>query len=451
MSQSLYNYFVERCAFKLGDLLLGYDVVKNLDGYREISTLDENSLAKLQTEKLAKLLDFATRSAPYYKSFGHDEDSDPRAWLKSFPVLTKPLLRAHADELLTKPKNELILNVTSGSSGVQTEVYVDKEEQSKIRAALIHWWEWTGFFLGKPMFQTGMTLDRGVIKKVKDILTKTHYASAFGLADSDVVRHLEKIEKKGGYHLGGYASSLYVIAEVAKKHELDISFDAAISWGDKMFDHYRASVESAFQTKVYENYGLNEGFMVGQKIDLDYFYIYTPSVYVEILDQNWEEVPDGEMGRVVLTKLDGYAMPLIRYYTGDLAIKLPQDEYPDQRRFAFPLLKKVVGRDTDIVYTPSGKNLIVHFFTGIFEFYPEIIQFRVIQNELASIDVEVVLSENFSQTTYDKVRFDIEKHLEKDELVINFIPVKQIPPTDSGKPQIIQSNIQMPNGYGLCE
>ena len=46
---------------------------------------------------------------------------------------------------------------------------------------------------------------------------------------------------------------------------------------------------------------------------------------------------------------------------------------------------------------------------------------------------------------------DIEKHLEKDELVINFIPVKQIPPTDSGKPQIIQSNIQMPNGYGLCE
>ena len=31
-------------------------------------------------------------------------------------------------------------------------------------------------------------------------------------------------------------------------------FDAAISWGDKMFDHYKRSIESAFQTKVFENY-----------------------------------------------------------------------------------------------------------------------------------------------------------------------------------------------------
>ena len=403
MHHNLYNYLVERCAFKLGDLLLGYDVVQNLDDCRQVSSFGQNELEELQSEKLGKLLDFASQSAPYYKKYGDEKNSDPKVWLKSFPVLTKPLLRANADGLLTKPKNGLILNSTSGSSGVQTEVYLDKEEQSKIRASLIHWWEWTGYFLGKPMFQTGMTLNRGIVKKIKDILTRTHYTSAFGLLENDVLMHLQRIEKKGGYHLGGYASSLYVIAEVAQKHELDLKFDAAISWGDKMFDHYKRSIESAFQTKVFENYGLNEGFMVGQKVDLDYFYIYTPSVYVEILDQNWEEVPDGEMGRVVLTKLDGYAMPLIRYYTGDLAVKLPRDEYPDQRKFAFPLLKKVVGRDTDIVYTASGKKLIVHFFTGIFEFHRDIIQFRVIQNDLTSIDIEVVVSDNFSQTTLDEV------------------------------------------------
>src|SRR5690606_1855071 len=120
------------------------------------------------------------------------------------------------------------------------------------------------------------------------------------------------------------------------------------------------------------------------------FYIYTPSSYLELLDDDDRPVPDGEIARVVVTKLDGYAMPLIRYDTGDLAIKLPRHLYPNIRRFNFPLLQKVIGRNTDIINTPEGKNLIVHTFTGIFEFYEEIKQFRVIQREIAKIEIEFI-------------------------------------------------------------
>jgi hypothetical protein len=43
------------------------------------------------------------------------------------------------------------------------------------------------------------------------------------------------------------------------------------------------------------------------------------SFFVELLDEAGEPAPQGELGRVVLTSLHNFAMPLIRYDIGDLA------------------------------------------------------------------------------------------------------------------------------------
>jgi phenylacetate-CoA ligase len=294
--------------------------------------------------------------------------------------------------------------------------------------------------LGKPIFQTGMTLDRGIIKTAKDLITRTKYMNAFRIGEKDVLKNLHKIEGKSNYHLGGFASSLYVIAEVARKHNLRIHFDGAISWGDKLFNHYKNAVEDVFKTKVFENYALNEGFMVAAKKDLPYYYIYTPNIYLELLDKNGNEVPEGEMGHVVLTKLDGYAMPLIRYYTGDLAVKLPKNKYPQKREMAFPLLERVIGRDTDLIKTPDGNILIVHTFTGIFEFFPEIEQFKVIQHELNSITIEYIPSKLFKSEILNSIRKEVYE-LTGTGIEIYFKEVDHISPTRSGKPQIIESTL----------
>jgi len=241
-------------------------------------------------------------------------------------------------------------------------------------------------------------------------------------------------------HLFGYSSSLYVIALIAKKNNLNIQFDLAMSMGDKLFDHYQKTIEDVFNTRVVENYGCNEGLMIGQKKDLPYFYIYTPNIYLELVDDKGNPVPDGQIGRVIVTKLDGYAMPLIRYDNGDLAIKLPRDKYPTKRDLAFPLLEKVIGRNTDIVKTEDGKILIVHTFTGIFEFFPEIIQFQIVQNDLDKIIIKYIPSKSFSPD----ILYIIEKDFrEKTKSIIGIIweEVSIINPSKSGKPQIIINNL----------
>ena len=207
-----------------------------------------------------------------------------------------------------------------------------------------------------------------------------------------------------------------------------------------MFPHYRKLIEEIFSTKVYDSYGCTEGLMMAAQKDKSSYYTMSPHVYIELLDKNGNEVKSGELGYVVVTRLDAYAMPLIRYYLGDLAIKGERNT-SEKFDLGFPLIEKIIGRDTDIVRTASGKYMVVHSFTGIFEHIPEVKQFRVIQRTLSEIEIEIIPDKGFSEGVYKKVE-DIIHNALQEPFGIQFRIVDFIPSTPSGKPQIIQSFIK---------
>lgn len=438
-----YNRILEKAILPSGDLFLGTSFIRELRRWRQISRLSETELARLSNDNLRKLLVFATEHIPYYKEYAKKELIDTVEWLKEFPVVDKNDYNSNIDAFISVPRDRLIPNYSSGSSGVQGVVYMNKKEQSISRAIQTMMWEWSGYYPGKPFVQTGMTPNRGIVKSLKDFFFKTRYYSAFDLDQDELTRILKKQHGLSNFHLGGYASSLYLLAVAALQNNIsDIRFDAVISWGDKMFPHYRRRISEAFGCRVYDTYGTTEGTMIAAQKDLDYYYIITPHVYLEILDENYNEVPDGNIGHVVVTRLDGYSMPLIRYANGDLAVKLPRERYPQKCDLAFPLLEMVVGRDTDIVLTASGKYLIVHFFTGIFEFFPEIRQFKVIQRGLNSVEIEYIPGRNFVPVVLCRIEEQIADRL-GEKLPVNWKEVQRINPSPSGKPQIIESYISV--------
>lgn len=434
-----YNRILEQIFLPLGDLINGSSFRKELDKWRRLQFLSEEQLDEAQHKNLSDLLNHATHNIPYYRDLNHARnEKDPTSWLKSFPILNKKLVKENTDRLVFKDKSKLLKYSSSGSSGIQGTVYMNKQEQSIIRAILILWWEWSGYYIGKPFFQTGMTPTRGLLKGLKDFLFRTKYYVAFGIDEDYTTEMLKKQLGKKNFHLGGYASSLYLLAKIAAQKGLSVEFDAAISWGDKMFPHYRKVIEDQFKAKVFDTYACNEGVMIAAQFDLQYYYIMSPHVFLEIVDKDGLEVPDGELGRVLVTRLDGFSMPLIRYEIGDLAVKLKKEKYPTNRKLNFPLLESIIGRDTDIVRTPTGKFMIVHYFTGIFEFYPDIKQFRVIQESIQGIMIEYIPESNFHQSTLKKIELELRKYIEP-EFLIEFKQVDFIPATKSGKPQIIES------------
>ena len=433
--------FAEKVILQVGDFISGTEIARQLRYFRQIAKLPEHRLIEILNLNLNKILDYSIKVIPYYSKIKTECTSSPEERLLSFPIMQKSDIKNNIDNLLSAPKTKLIEYSSSGSSGVQGTVYMNKKEQSIIRAIMLLWWEWAGYTFDKKTIQTGITPERGFIKGLKDLVLDVEYVSAFKISEKEILNLISKYRNKKNLFLAGYPSSLSVFAEIALKNNLDdIKIDGAVCWGDKLFDHYKTNINEAFGCSVKETYSCNEGFLVGAKKDLDYFYIMSPHVYVEIVDKDFNPVPDGTLGYVLLTRLDCFSMPLIRYYVGDLAVKLPREKYPDHREMFFPLLERVIGRDTDVVITPSGKKLIVHFFTGIFEFIPEIRQFMVIQREINGIEIHYIPGSGFNGSILEKLEkifFDkIQEHLH-----IKWKKVDIIPPTASGKPQLIQSFI----------
>lgn len=432
-----YNFLLENIVLPLGDALLGNSYIQQLRRWRKIQYLNATALRQLELQNLKKQLQFAVRQVPFYRHIQLNPSASPTEWLHSFPILTKQILNDQQNQLLTEPKHKLTKVASSGSSGLRSVVYLNNHDLSTTRAIQTLWWEWTGFRLGDRLLQTGINPNRTFVKKIKDKLTRTTYTSAFNHDEASI----SSILRKQYDYFGGYASSLNEFALIAEKYQIDAHFRAAFCWGDKVFDSYRAQVRRSFRCELFETYGASEGLMIAAQQDLPYLYIMNPHIHLEILDDDHQPVPDGQLGHVVATRLDSRAMPLIRYQLGDLAIKLPAELYPKDRKLQFPLLQKVIGRDTDVVKTRQGQVLVVHFFTGIFEHIPQIKQFRVIQESLDGMLIEYIPGKNFSVEILSTIEQQILKKI-KEPFHLVFKKVENIPPTASGKPQMVLSLIQ---------
>ena len=81
--------------------------------------------------------------------------------------------------------------------------------------------------------------------------------------------------------------------------------------------------------------------------------------------------------------LFNYAMPLIRYDTGDLAIAAAYDENSGYQ------FKEILGRKFDVIYNTDGELVIPHTFLHI-ENYSKCVQFQFIQDDKKTVTNEQV-------------------------------------------------------------
>ncbi len=437
----IYNKILENIVFPIGDKVLHTHFIKKMKYWRNVvDKKSANELHQMQKEGLKKILQHSVKNIPFYKNKNIALTGNPYADIKQFPIIYKNVIKQNISDMYLGDKNKMVVERSSGSSGVQGEVYMTLDENVGYMAIQTYLWEWGGYKVGTPLLQTGITPNRVGIKKMKDMALRTFYVPAFNLSYDVTLSNLLEAKKKGCKYFAGYASSLNVYAEVALKEGLDIKFDGVISWGDKLFDSYKNTINKAFgNPSIAEVYGTTEGFMMAGLCPQGNHHILTPHVYLELLDKDGNEVKPGELGYVVVTRLDAYSFPLVRYYLGDMAIKQNENETCACGRH-YPMLKKIVGRDTDIVHTPQGKALIVHFFTYVFEHQPTIQQFRVIQRIPGNIDIEYIPGAGFTPDVLNKISSII---CEKAEEVfpIKFIEVKVIHPTASGKPQLVLNTV----------
>jgi phenylacetate-CoA ligase len=359
--------------------------------------------------------------------------------LERLPIVTKADLRERGDRLMVEGYRGRIYPMkSSGSTGVQTTVYLDSSCNTEVFATQLLYLNWGGFAMGRPHLQTGMSLKRGVVRTFKDLLFRCSYMSAFDLTDAKLAAAVATIERRRITTIMGYASSLYVLARYLKRMDHPIRLASAFTWGDSLFPHYRDLIEEMTNCRVTDCYGLGEGLQCASQCERhDALHEHMHGVIVEIVDRHGRPCRDGELGRVVVTRLEAGPMPLIRYDTGDVAAFVPGS---CECRRQLRRMSRVQGRATDIVTTPGGDRLIVHVFTQIFEMIPEIRQFQARQTEPDSIKILYVPAEGFTADVLEGIRSEIGRHCTHPPR-IDFERTDEIPLEQSNKRRFVISTV----------
>jgi phenylacetate-CoA ligase len=438
-----WSWLLRNLLLPLGDSVSGQRMMRRLRFLEAAQWWDPERLHRERDLHLQALIRIAYEEVPLYRDLMESARVRPQEIrgaddLGKLPILTKEAIRANYPERTTRPTRRRTYEAaTSGSTGSNLRVREDWETAGGYRACSLLALQWAGWRIGEAHLQTGMNLQRSRYLRLKDGLLHCHYISASDLSDTRLDACLELMERYRIRHLWGYPGSLYLLARRAYEQGWNRPLVAAVTWGDTLYAGYRRTIEQAFGTRVYDTYGCGEGIQVSAQCGHGQTYhVHTLDTIVEYLTDTGEPAAEDEPGSLFLTRLHPGPMPLIRYQVGDLGVRGSQAGCGCGR--GFDTMQSIEGRDTDLVVTPSGNRLIVHFFTGILEYFEEIEAFQVVQETPEAILLRVVASPEFSAESARRIEASLRaRGAEGLEIQIERVP--EIPCTSAGKRRFILS------------
>ena len=442
-------FFLEKILLPIADKVSRQHVMAAYRFFKQSQWWETNRLVDLQEKRLRETIRIAYEQVPFYHEHFERQGIKPKDIVglsdisRIQPVSKHDLRQAYPGSCVRRSGTPVQQFYTSGSSGQPFAVMVDNITLSHARALMLLRANYSGWEIGEPVLQTGMSLNRGFVKRAKDLLLEVHYVSAFDLTDPILDRYLELIDKHRLKYIMGYPGSIYFLARRARQNSFNRRLKGIVSWGDNLYRHYRLEIEEVFGCRVTDTYGCGEGIQVAAQCQEGNYHIFMPHVLVEVVDEDGQPKPPGSRGTILLTRLNAGAMPLIRYRVGDQGRIGALNKCPCGRGLV--CMEAIEGRDTDIIITPRGNRLIVHFFTGIFEYYPSIDTFKVVQERLGAIRVEIVPRQNFKLEHWYRIRDEILQKGDPD-LKIEMDVVENISTEPSNKRRFVVSKLSKTHG-----
>ena len=441
--RSPYSFLLRKALLPVGDAVFGQRMIRRLRHLEEAQWWEPERLEVERRRRLRELLAVAYQEVPFYtdlfrKARIRPEDLTEPEHLHRLPVVTKSMLRDGYPSRTCRATGQRTYEAcSSGSTGANFCVREDMETAGWYRASFLLALEWSGWNIGDPHMQTGMTLDRSRDRRWKDRLFRCRYVSSYDLSDANLDRALDAIERGKLRHLFGYPGSVYYLALRAASRGWNQGLRSVVTWGDMLHPQWRRQIEATFRTRVFDTYGCGEGFQIAAQCgEGTAYHVHALDVILEFVDEQGRGVAVGSPGDVLVTRLHPGPMPLIRYAVGDTAVRVAGRRCACGR--GFQLMEGIEGRSGDVVVTPRGNRLIVHFFTGIMEYFSDVSTFRVVQEAADRIRIEVVPGKAFSQSTSDQIRTRLQEH-GLEGMTIEVETVDSIPATRSGKRRFVVS------------
>lgn len=350
-----------------------------------------------QNEQVRRVVRHAYQHVPYYRQLFDRHHIRPEHIqavedLARIPVSSRSDLQDLAvQEIVTREVNpsSLIPSRSSGSSGRPLTVRRTWLEERLHNA--YRWRALWSYGLRPTDVHAYVMLDRP--PRAEDNRLLHRIAESVGLgriiviscfrSAGDILKEIKTIRPQV---ITGYASAIARLAQNIDPVEwrsLPLRFVG--TGGEVLTPPMRKNIEQTFGVPVYDTYASIEfnvlGWQCRQTGDL---HTCDDGVVIEVLNGT-RAVVEGEEGEVVGTDLHSYAMPIIRYRLGDIAIK---GSSICSCGLPFSTIRSVQGRIMEYFYLPDGR--VLHPYELGMTRYPWIGEFQVTQERVDRIVMRIV-------------------------------------------------------------
>lgn len=398
-----------------------------------------------RTKSLEKLLKHAVSTTQFYKEF-----SDFKG-LEDFTVIDKNIIRDYYDNFRSSiyKDKKCYSAYTSGSTGTPFKMLHNRIKKERNSADVIYFAQQAGFEIGHKLYYIRHWDQYNRCKPWIAWLKNIHMHPVSQLSRSDLKNLFRTLSKDSSTKgIICYASVLDEIKnylESVGAAPAIKNLKSVIAISEHLKQDIKCSLEQCFKVPIVSRYSnVENGILAQQYVGSNRFQINWASYFVEILDMN-ANVPakPGALGRIVITDLYNYCMPMIRYDTGDVG----QLSYIEKNGQKCRVLERVEGRKMDMVFNTNGEMISPYVVYHILK-YPHIKQYQFIQENREKYTIKLYVLPEFHSA--ENILNEFKEHLGYNaEITLDY--VEDIPLLSSGKRKFVINRMNRSRNKGQAQ
>lgn len=424
----------------------GEDFVSHLALLLQLQYWPRESLLAYQRAQTGQFLQKMIPLTPYYSVRPEYVEAARTGDVSGLPLLPKTLVKNNPQEFMNSELKSIPHRMvhTSGTTG-QALVFPMAKScfQREYAYKQIHYsWGRVSLLNRQPFaFCAGHPV-AGPDQKRPPFWAYDHannhlFMSSYHLSDQNLPHYIRELERFQPVMLGGYPSSIYLLALAAQKiGGCNVRPKAVYTFSETLLDFQRAAITEAFGCKVFNWYGNTEICANIVECECGEMHLKLEHSFVEVLNNNNKPCEPGETGRLVCTAFGNPAFPLIRYEVGD-EVTLSENQTSACGRGGI-LVDKVVGRVEDYILTPDGRR--VGRLDHLFKDSVNVAEAQICQDSKSEVTLKIVKKEGFTNGDEKAILREARNRL-GNEINLRFEYVDAIPRAPNGKFRFIQSSL----------
>lgn len=433
---------IQRCMVSLQGL--GFKLFRERKTYKRIlSSLEksqyysEEELRRLQCEKLKVIIRHSYENVPYYRRIFKGLSLSPEDFkdvsdLRKLPFISKKDVKKNPEDFLSVNARRFLLRkvFTSGTTGSPLRLYRDLYSINFENAIVERQRRWTG--LNSNSRKVILRSSPVVPSRIKvppfwryDLFQNALFISAYHLSEENAFHYFKKIREYKPVLLETVPSAGYLMAKLFNLKGLRVDFKYIFTSSEVLMPHQKEFMEAQFGAKIFDHYGTAERVSAIGMCEKGNYHIYPEYAITELVPL---EEKKGAF-EITGTTLNNFAMPLLRYKTGDI-VTVSSDRCPCGRDFQ--RIESIDGRKTDECFiTKDGRY--ISLLSGMLSIdLNNVIETQFIQEDVGSIRVKVVAGERYSDSDEVRLKKSIRNFLGED-IKIHIDRVAFIPRINGGK------------------